>query len=193
MTNKTDKYYIDKVCSGETNDFSFLVEKYKNMVFTLALRMVKSREEAEEIAQDAFVKAYKSLSKFKGDSKFSTWLYRITYNACIDKLKSQKRKIKSDLIDKIHIRNLEVEKDVLDYMAEKERLKVINNAINLLADEDKAIITLFYFNELSLQEVSDIVGTNPNTVKIRLYRSRKKLYTILKGKTEILNVRNYEE
>lgn len=193
MTTNTDKYYIDKVCSGKTGDFSFLVEKYKNMVFTLALRMVKNREEAEEISQDAFVKAYKSLSKFKGDSKFSTWLYKITYNSCLDKLKSQKRMIKSDVIDKIHIRGLEVEKDALDYMDEKERLKVINNAINLLADEDKAIITLFYFNELSLQEVSDIVGTNPNTVKIRLYRSRKKLYTILKGKTEILNVRNYEE
>lgn len=193
MTTNTDKYYIDRVCSGKANDFSFLVEKYKNMVFTLAVRMLKNREEAEEIAQDAFVKAYKSLSKFKGDSKFSTWLYRITYNSCLDRLKSQERMIKSDIIDKMHIRNLEVEKDVLDYMDEKERLQVINNAINLLADEDKAIITLFYFNELSLQEVSDIVGTNPNTIKIRLYRSRKKLYTILKGKTEILNVRNYEE
>jgi len=147
MTTNTDRYYIDRVCSGKPNDFSFLIEKYKNMVFTLAVRMVKNREEAEEIAQDAFVKAYKSLSKFKGDSKFSTWLYRITYNSCLDKLKSQKRMIKSDSIDKIHIGDIGVEKDVLDNMDEKERLEVINNAISLLSDEDKAIITLFYWSQ----------------------------------------------
>ena len=77
---------------GDTNAFSILVEKYKTMVFTLALKMVKSREEAEEISQDAFLKAYKYLPNFKGDSKFSTWIYRVAYNTSLDRIKSNKRK-----------------------------------------------------------------------------------------------------
>jgi RNA polymerase sigma-70 factor (ECF subfamily) len=75
-----DQVYIEKIINGDTNAFSILVERYKDLVYTLAIRMVKHKEEAEEITQDTFIKAYKSIHKFKGDSKFSTWIYRVDYN-----------------------------------------------------------------------------------------------------------------
>ena len=75
-----DEYYIDLIINGDTNAFEVLVDRYKDMVFTLTLRILKNREEAEEAAQDTFMKTYKSLSRFKGDSKFSTWIYKIAYN-----------------------------------------------------------------------------------------------------------------
>ena len=77
MTNQNDQLYITKVINGDANAFASLVDTYKNMVFSLAFKLTKNREEAEEITPDTFIKAYKNLSKFKGDSKFSTWLYRI--------------------------------------------------------------------------------------------------------------------
>ena len=77
MAKLTDENYIEKILHGDSNAFAFLIDKYKDMVFTLAIKMVKNREVAEEVAQDAFLKAYKYLPKFKGDAKFSTWLYKI--------------------------------------------------------------------------------------------------------------------
>ncbi|UOB18012.1 RNA polymerase sigma factor [Abyssalbus ytuae] len=192
MTTNTDQYYITSVCAGRVNDFSFIVEKYKDMVFTLCLRMLKDREEAEEVAQDTFVKAFKSITKFKGDAKFSTWLYRIAYNACIDNLKSRKKTIKSDLIDKVNPGDLGEEENAVLTMEREERKRVIEKAIGNLPEEDRAIITLFYFEELSLHEISSVIGITPNNIKVRLFRSRKKLYDLLKSKAEILNVRNYE-
>ena len=92
MSTISDQHYIDKVLQGETNCFAVLVDRYKDMIFTLALKMIKNREEAEEVAQDTFIKAYNSLSKFKGDSKFSTWIYKVAYNTCLDRLKKNKKK-----------------------------------------------------------------------------------------------------
>ena len=77
MNTKPDEYYIKQTLSGNVNAFAILVERYKNMVYTLSIKIVKNKEEAEEISQDAFVKAYKSLKNFKGESKFSTWVYKI--------------------------------------------------------------------------------------------------------------------
>ncbi|WP_349664185.1 RNA polymerase sigma factor [Cellulophaga lytica] len=88
MTNANDQYYIAKVLNGDPQAYTFLVNKYKDMVFTLAVRMLRNNEEAEEVAQDAFVKAYAKLNKFKGDSKFSTWLYKVVYNTSLDKIKN---------------------------------------------------------------------------------------------------------
>jgi RNA polymerase sigma factor (sigma-70 family) len=76
MTNFNDQYYINKIIEGDSNVFAVLVDQYKDLVFSLALKMLKNREEAEEVAQDTFVKVFKSLNKFKGDSKFSTWIYK---------------------------------------------------------------------------------------------------------------------
>src|ERR1017187_5828368 len=91
MIKTDDQHCIHLVRQGDTNAFAVLVDRYKNMVFTLLLKMLKDREEAEEVAQDTFVKIYKSLSKFNGESKFSTWIYKVAFNTCLDRLKKNKR------------------------------------------------------------------------------------------------------
>lgn len=85
-----DQHYINLVLKGDTNAFAVLVDRYKDLVYTLSLRMIKNREEAEELSQDTFIKVYRSLGKFKGESKFSTWLYKVAYNTCLDRLKKNK-------------------------------------------------------------------------------------------------------
>jgi len=88
MAYKEDKFYIEKVLKGDTTAYADIVNKHKEMVFTIAVKILRNREDAEEIAQDAFVKAFQALPGFKGEARFSTWLYRIVYNAAI----SQSRK-----------------------------------------------------------------------------------------------------
>ena len=95
MANIEDQHYINLILNGNPNAFATLVDRYKNMVYTLALKMLTNKEEAEEIAQDTFVKAYHSLNKFKGESKFSTWIYKITYNTCLDRLKKNKKQFQN--------------------------------------------------------------------------------------------------
>ena len=90
MEAKEDQIYIERVLKGDTNAFSHLINKYKDMVFTLVIKIVKSREDAEEVAQDSFIKAYQKLDSFKGQSKFSTWLYTIAYRNAMTKLRKKK-------------------------------------------------------------------------------------------------------
>src|SRR5210317_1931241 len=86
-----DQQLIDRIINGDHSAFTILVDRYKDLVFSLALKMLKNREEAEEVSQDTFIKVFKSLDKFKGDSKFSTWIYKVAYNTCLDRLKKNKR------------------------------------------------------------------------------------------------------
>ncbi len=180
MNTKPDEYYIEQTLNSNVNSYAFLVEKYKHMVFTLTLRIVKNREEAEEVSQDVFVKAFKSLGNFKGDSKFSTWIYKIAYYASLDVIKRNKRQIKLDNIDTIYESDIENVQDALKYLHEKERKKVINDALFKLNEDERIILTLFYFEELSIKEISKVVNLSDDNIKVKLFRSRKKLASILK-------------
>lgn len=184
MNTKPDEYYIEQTLSGNVNAYAFLVEKYKHMVYTLTIRIVKSKEEAEEVAQDSFVKAFKNLGNFKGESKFSTWIYKIAYYASLDVVKKNKRKINSDTIDEINEGDLGVTQDALKYIEEKERKKVIKEALLKLKEDERIILTLYYFEELSIKEISKIVDLSDDNIKVKLYRSRKKLASILKNVIE---------
>lgn len=180
MNTKPDEYYIEQTLNGNVNAYAFLVEKYKHMVFTLTIKIVKNREEAEEISQDAFVKAFKKLDGFKGDSKFSTWIYRIAYYASLDVLKRNKRFINSENIDDLNEGDLVNVQDALEYLHDKERKQVINKALLKLNEDEPIILTLFYFEELPIKEISKVVNLSEDNIKIKLFRSRKKLATILK-------------
>ena len=192
MTTNKDQYYIDQVLEGNTNVFTILVDQYKGLVFTLALRMLKNREEAEEVSQDTFIKVYTSLKKFKGDSKFSTWIYKVTYNTCLDRLKKNKRQQHVVSIDEFTEKHLKTIDNALENMVEEERLNAIQECINLLPSEDGFLLTLYYFEEQSLAEISEIVGISANHIKVKLYRSRKKLVAILKQRLEPEIIAHYE-
>lgn len=191
MSQNQDQHYIDKVINGDANAFALLVDRYKHMVFTLALRILKNREEAEEVTQDTFLKVHGSLSKFKGDSKFSTWLYKICYNSSLDYLKKRKRNVKTETIDDYTVNKLVSHENILDNIQVADNRIRIKKGIQELAGDDGILITLHYFEELSLKEISKIMGSNENTVKVRLFRARRRLAEILKNRLEPEITQNY--
>lgn len=192
MTIHQELELIQDVISGNTQAYACLVDRYKDLVFTLALRMMKHREEAEEVAQDTFVKVFKSLNKFKGDSKFSTWMYRITYNTCLDRIKSNKMAYREVEINEFTERQLGSLENALEQMIKEERETVVKDCIAQLPDQDSFLMTLYYYEDLSLDEMSQIVNMTPNHIKVKLFRSRKKLASILKANLEP-EVLNYYE
>ncbi|KAF2515909.1 sigma-70 family RNA polymerase sigma factor [Flavobacterium zhairuonense] len=192
MSTMNDQHYIDRILQGETNLFAVLVDRYKDMIFTLSLKMVKNREEAEEAAQDTFIKVYNSLSKFKGDSKFSTWIYKISYNNCLDRLKKNKKEDLNISIDEFSSHLVKTMDNALSALEDNERKQAIQNCLNLLPREDNFLLTLFYFEDQNLEEIGKIMNINANNVKVKLFRSRQKLATILKTQLEPEIVEYYE-
>ena len=190
MTNTNDQYYITKILAGDAQAYTFLVNRYKDMVFTLAVRMLRNKEEAEEVAQDAFVKAYIKLDKFKGDAKFSTWLYKVVYNTSLDKLKKLKKNALVVPRENVTERNLHTIDNALEQMQDKERTAAIQECIALLPADESALLTLFYFDELSLKEIAKVTATPVNNLKVKLFRSRKKLAAIIETRIspEIINI-----
>ncbi|GAC1421823.1 MAG: RNA polymerase sigma factor [Flavisolibacter sp.] len=176
MHSETDMAIITMVLKGDQNAYSILVERYKNFVFTIVLRYVKSREDAEEVAQDIFIKAYRYLADFKGNSKFSTWLYTITTTTSLSFLRKKKQDWHS--LDNEHVfelaDNMNASLAVIQ-MEQKGRATMVNEAIKMLGAEDASILSLFYKGENSLEEIAQILGKESNTVKVQLHRARIKL------------------
>ena len=176
QTGPGDNEIINRVLQGEQALYAQLVNRYQNFVFTIALRYTPNREDAEEIAQDVFVKAYRSLADFRGESKFSTWLYTIVTTTCITFLR--KKKIPIHSLDNEHIFEV-VDNQNSTFRAnqveQKSKVQVINAAIKLLSVDDARIITLFYQAEQSLEEIGRIIGVDPNTAKVKLHRARQRL------------------
>ena len=178
LTNK-EQELISEIHAGNTRAFSDLVDDYKNLVFTLAIRMLGNREEAEEVSQDVFIKVYKSLPNFKGDSKISTWIYRIAYNTCLDRIKKiKKKRMHTDLdhIDQIAYADLDT---AFDKMVQAERSQMIDRCLSKLSAEDAGVLTLFYLEEKNLQEMEETTKLPINTLKVRLFRARKRLAGIM--------------
>jgi RNA polymerase sigma factor (sigma-70 family) len=174
--NQSDAELISEVLAGNSSSFSELVSRYQRYVFTLAMRFTKSREDAEEIAQDCFVKVYRSLGSFQGASKFSTWLYGIVYHTSMTFLRKKKLDIAS--IDNEET-FLQVEDKASDLKAnqveQKSRSEHLEKAISMLLPDDAVIITLFYQGEQSLEEIAKSTGYEANTVKVKLHRARQRL------------------
>ena len=190
MNYQEDSFYIKKVLSGNLPSYAILVEKHKNLAYTLALRISKNHEDAEEIAQDAFLKAYHSLNSFKEESKFSTWLFKIVFNTAISRMR--KKQILNVSMDEGNIGNTIREERIncLDSLHKKERKKIIAEAIARLKEEESAVMTLYYLNENNLKEIEEITGFSNSNIKILLHRGRKKLLLELKKilKEEIVDM-----
>lgn len=172
----TDTELISQVLAGNQSAYADLIKRHQRFVFTLALRFSKNREDAEEIAQDCFVKAYRSLNAFKQTSKFSTWLYSIVYTTSMTFLR--KKRVDTVAIDDEES-YLQLESLVSDYRADqvehKSKMIYVNKAIGQLLPDDATIITLFYQGEQSLDEIGKVLGIEPNTVKVKLHRARHRL------------------
>ncbi len=181
MTTNTDQYLIDQTLAGNTQAYGVLVEKYQDFIFTIVVRMVKVKEEAEEVAQDTFIKAFESLESFRGDSKFSSWLYSIAYRKALDRLRKNKRYQTSPLIEEITETDATDLDNALQQLEVKERSLKIQECIKQLPEIEAALITLYYFEEQSVKEIAQVTELSEDNIKVKLYRSRKKLCTLLQG------------
>lgn len=183
MNYQDDITYIEQILKGNINAFSYIVDHHKDYAYNLALRICGNAEDAEEIAQDSFMKAYRSLKDFRKKSSFSTWLYRIIYNTAISHVRLKKKGMLS-------LEDFPVEtKDFLgnnttEEEAEKEyRNSLINFALQKINEEERALISLYYFNEMSVEEIADITVQTRSNIKVRLFRARLKMLEIIE-KTE---------
>ena len=192
MAHIEDEHYINLILNGNPNAFATLVDRYKNMVYTLALKMVTNKEQAEEIAQDTFIKIYNSLNKFKGESKFSTWIYKITYTTCLDALKKSKREKKVSYIEDFSEHQTKELESILDTIDEKERNQVIQNCLQELPQDEAFLLTLYYFDDQSVDEISKVTNNSVSNIKVKLFRTRKKLASILKSRLEPETLDYYE-
>ena len=174
-----EKDIIKHIIKGETHLYAHFVDKYSEAVFSLVAHMVNCREDAEEITQDIFIKAFEKLSSFNIDSSFSTWLYRIAYNTTISALRRRPcnsvaiaEEILADTDDTLVDETLNNENE--------ELLQRLDRAIALLSPEERALVRLYHLEERSISETAQITGLKENSVKVKLHRARKKLYILIK-------------
>lgn len=179
MVQNEETRYIARILNGETECFSIFLDRYGRPLYTLIVQIVGCSEDAEELVQDVFLKAFRHLSSYKGECLFSTWLYRIAYNAAV----SATRKKKQELfyIEENAINNVPDDKvdHVLCPTDDEERVARLMQAVDRLAADEKALITLFYFEEKSVEEVGEILKISPGNVKVKLHRTRKKIYLLM--------------
>ncbi|MEN8230464.1 MAG: sigma-70 family RNA polymerase sigma factor [Bacteroidota bacterium] len=183
MKSHNESYFINRVKQGETEAFAWLVDRYRDMVYTICLRMLTVEADAEEAAQDVFVKAFRSIQGFQEKSKFSTWLYRIAYNQSISVIRKKVRMI--DLVDETA--DFEVDEgDIngLDTLSATERSRYLQMAIEALPETDGVVVTLFYYDELTLEEIAEITGLTNSNIRTKLHRSRKKMYQVISESLE---------
>jgi len=180
MEKNSDILYIDKVLAGNLNAFSYLIDRHKDKAFNLAFRICGNREEAEEIAQDAFLKAFRSLKDFRKKSSFSTWLYRIVYNTSISLVRARGLRVLS---------LEEFPADAVDFLSESKnedeaidnyRNSLVNFALQKLQEEERGLITLYYYDDLETDEIARITGIRKQNIKVRLFRARQKMAEIIK-------------
>ena len=169
ITTQEEYLIIDQIMAGDRQCYAELVNKYKSYAYTIAFKILDNRPEAEEAAQDAFIKAFHYLKSFNRQAKFSTWLYRIVFNTAI----SYKRKS--------HHQFQSIENSIIEHPQEPDHLEkndkeiFVAQAMEKLNDADKLAIKLYYIKEFTLDEVAETLGQNINTVKVRVHRARQRL------------------
>ena len=173
MKDTEDQVYIDKVKKGDLASYTFLVERYKDMAYTIAMKIMRNAEDAEDAAQESFIKAYQQLHRFEGKSKFSTWLYTIVYRTSITRL--QKNGVPAFSIDEESGDNFSYDHAVpqMEHMHAQEQSRFIKQAISKLPEMEGLLITLFYMNENTVKEIEDITGLSSSNIKVKLFRARK--------------------
>lgn len=175
ITTQEEYSLIDRIIAGEEALYAILVDKYKSYAFTIALKVVENRAEAEEVAQDGFFKAFHYLKKFNREAKFSTWLYRIVFNTAISYRRKNKQQFQS------------IEKSIIEYseradqgMEKEDKRVFIGQAMQKLSEADRIAVQLYYIKEYSLEETAEMLNQNINTLKVRVHRARQRLADELK-------------
>ena len=190
MEKKTDEYYIREILKGDSGSFSQLVEKYGHLAFSLSMKILNQREDAEEAAQDAFIKAYNSLGSFQSNSTFKTWFFRIVYNTSISRLRARKNiEVKFDDV-KISDSEIQSTEGAIGQLNTNDRQRYLESGLQRLEPEEQALLKMYYYDDFSMDEVSVITGLSVSNVKVKIHRSRKKLLQELRCvlKDEIISI-----
>ncbi len=171
-----DILLVRRVLQGDRSAFRQLVESYQQYVFTIAFNVLKNREEAEEVAQDVFLKVYKMLGSYRQESKFSSWLYAVAYRSAIDA--SRRKKLLQQSLEKdgveLPIPDL-ISKNSLENLQDQELNTWVQSAVQTLKPQDATIVTLFYLNEQPVSEIAKITGLSVTNIKTKLHRLREQL------------------
>lgn len=182
-----EKELIKRILDGNSSEFGYFVNAYQRMALTIAFRICENRQEAEDIVQNAFVKAYYNLHTFHVKSKFSTWFYRIVYNLAINA--SKKTIFQSSFVD---VKNAELETvtfqdtSILDKLQRAETSNKVHEVLGTLPKDLALILTLYYLEENTINDIAEILGITKENIKIRLFRGRK-LFIQKWEQTEFLN------
>jgi RNA polymerase sigma-70 factor (ECF subfamily) len=191
--SQNDKSLLERSKKGDIEAFEKLIEDYQTKVFNIAFRMIGNYDDASDLAQEVFLRVYKSLKGFKEQSSFSTWIYSITKNVCLDEIRRRKNKNVVYLDEDIRLndgdvaRQLESRDDTPEETAERNELRrQINDVINKLNDEHRMVIILRDIQGFSYEEIGEITGCPEGTVKSRINRARKLLREMLKSKWELI-------
>ncbi len=179
MNELDDTYYIKKVLDGDTEYFARLVDRYSHRIYVLIVKIVRSKEEAEEVTQDVFLKTFRTLHKFKGECRFSTWLYRIAYTTAISA--TRKKRNEFLYIEDLTINNVADSQvdETFDNDDSAPLLLKLEKGIELLSPDERGLITLFYMENHPVEEIAAVTGLSESNVKVKLHRIRKKLYVII--------------
>jgi RNA polymerase sigma factor (sigma-70 family) len=176
MTTDPEYVLIDRILAGETGLYAQLVNRYKSYVYTIAVKILLVKPEAEEAAQDTFIKAFQGLKNFSRKSKFSTWLYSIAFNTSVSYKRKNKHKfqdIEQTIIPLPHEGEGSLEKT--------DKKKYLDQAMEKLNEADRVALTLFYLQEFSLEEIASMTGMQSNTIKVRIHRARSRMAEELKN------------
>jgi len=174
-----EKQQIKKILKGDTSAFSYFVDTYQDMAITIAYRVCNNMQDAEDIVQDSFVKAYHNLHTFRFTSKFSTWLYRIVYNTAVTHARSGYYNIQ--FADYMEADNQAGGQDIIEILDEKDVKAHLDKAMGKLPRDLSLILTLFYLEENSIKDIVQITGLSQVNVKVKLHRARNQLAGILKS------------
>ncbi|WP_052180639.1 RNA polymerase sigma factor [Alistipes sp. ZOR0009] len=185
----SDLILIQRAKENHSPAVAELINRYKGMVYTIALNILKNKEEAEEVAQDVFVKAFTKLNLFRMDSSFSSWLYRIAYNTAISRTREQKR-AKAYEEEVVATESFEQQAKAFGDLEQDDRKRFLKKAMERLDSDDNLLLILFYYDGKSMEEIAQITGYSDSNVKVKIYRARKKLHEelekLLKGETKNL-------
>jgi len=175
MEQLTDEQLVDRIRQGDEEAYRFLIERHKNYIYTLVYRMVEHRETAEDLTQEIFIKLYRSLSHFRGDAKFTTWVYRLTVNLVTDYRRAQRRKPYEAILDKVKgwFGNRQEEPEAA--ALQKEEQQTVQRLLSELPDKYRLILYLYHYKQLSYQEIAEVTQLPLKTIETRLYRGKAML------------------
>ena len=184
MTVFFENEIIRSVLRGNVNDFEKLVTAYEKNVYNIALRMVGDPDDAAEMTQETFIKAYRALSSFRGDSKFSSWLYRIASNVCLDFLRSRSRHPQVSLStvdedDRATFELPDMRQNPEEQLMKKLGMEAVRRGLEQLPEQQRQILVLRELGGLSYAELAQTLGLEEGTVKSRIFRARKRLCALL--------------